>query len=217
MSGLKGPAAVALSQAPAAPAAPAAPQQTAPGLYQPPDTRNSGPYPFEPLVPHPGKPIEATHSTKTMIQYEFYIPAAIWSHRAVLAFINNLEQITQGATIQKTATGVWEGEEEDTNIYRMILQLDEAVIDGVPAHLHYRRRLQDSIGQMLADLATWKESYQDAFMFTEKEIIVTFSRLVNVPQDVTKGVLALRNTKRKLKRKDIPAVKTANRPERPLR
>lgn len=211
MSGPKRPAAAALSHAPAAPVAP---QQAAPGLYQPPHTRNSGPYPFEPLVPNPGKPIEATHSTKTMIQYEFYIPAAIWSHRAVLAFINALEQITQGATIQKTATGVWEGEEEDTNIYRMILQLNEALIDGVPAQLQYRRRLQDAIGGMLADLAAWKESFQDAFMFTEKEIVVTFSSLVNVPQDVMKDVRALRNTKRRLKQKESPAAKTATRPER---
>lgn len=176
------------------PAAQLFPQQPpAPGLKQPLHVRDTD-HKVVPVRPTGDEEkVVARHKTKTVIEYEFYIPAAIWEHRAVVAFISHLEKHTKGATILKTALGVWEGQPEDTNIYRMILELGEAT------QVNIREQLQDAIGDMLAGLAEWIESYQEAFMFTEKEIIFTLSSLTNVSKDFMKDYLKRKNFKRKLR------------------
>jgi hypothetical protein len=104
-----------------------------------------------------------------IIQYEFYIPADIWGHSAVRHFIDKLNQLDPSATIFKGITGVWQGEEEDTNIYRLIRRKGE--VDSIKT----RDVLCDYVGEMMAELSEWKESAQDAFLFTETKISTTFS------------------------------------------
>jgi hypothetical protein len=69
-----------------------------------------------PLVPGNGSKITIEHDDDQSIQYEFYIPAAVWSHTVVRTFIQRLEQLAPGATIFKGATGVWHNKTTYVNI-----------------------------------------------------------------------------------------------------
>jgi hypothetical protein len=127
---------------------------------------------------HPLEPSKAPlkanldHNEYPATQYEFYIPAAIWSHTAVKDILKYLQKIDKNATIFKGMIGVWRGGAEDTNIYRLILKPKEGKTD--PGTL--RPMIQKQIEPMMAALAAWGESVQEAFMFTEQQIHVNLSR-----------------------------------------
>jgi len=116
-----------------------------------------------------GYRVAANHEDYQAIQYEFYIPEAIWVHQSVQAFIRRLESIEPGATIFQGLVGVWQGQPEQTRIYRMILR--EGLFD--PANT--RSALHSEVGRLMADLSASDESAQDAFMFTETDIRVTLA------------------------------------------
>ena len=104
------------------------------------------------------------------VQFEFYIPAAVFRHSAVRRFLNRLDKLAAGATISKGAIGAWEGDEEDVNIYRVILAGDfdrEAV----------RSMLHSEIADVMASLAESKETVQRTFIFTEAELRLDCSTL----------------------------------------
>lgn len=142
-----------------------------------PTTARTMNYPYIPLVQTKDKKAEIDHKTYTALQYEIYIPAKVWTHRAVLAFINNLEQNgIPGATILKTAAGRWDGIEEDTNIYRTIVYPKEE-----NGKVGIKKWLQDRLGEMMAILAEWGESRQQVVLFTETELIASESVLITPP------------------------------------
>jgi hypothetical protein len=121
----------------------------------------------------PKKPIQIdiVQDDYAATQYEFYIPSAVWSHSAVRDFIAQLHTLENGATIFKTATGVWEGVQEDTNIYRLIYKPREGTAEQT------RAILQPWVADMMAHLAEWRESRQVMFLFTEQTIQCCISEI----------------------------------------
>jgi len=83
--------------------------------------KSSKTYPIKPLIHGSTQNVTIEHDYRQdIVQYEFYIPAAIWQHSAVKKFITQLSKMDPSATIFKGVTGVWKGEQEDTYIYRLI-------------------------------------------------------------------------------------------------
>jgi hypothetical protein len=131
-------------------------------------------YPFIPLEQTDQEEAEVAHSLLEAIQYEIYIPAKVWDHRAVIAFRDTLvSNGFPGATILKTAIGLWEGVTEDTHIYRTIVSSDES-----NAEESLRHWLQEEIGKTMAILAEWVESRQEEILFTENKIYASKSKLI---------------------------------------
>ncbi len=116
-----------------------------------------------------GHRVSVNHEDYEAIQYEFYIPEAIWNHSSVQTFLQRLESIEPGATIFAGLVGVWQGEHEQSRIYRKILRAEQ--LD----HANTRAALHSEVGRLMADLSASAESTQDAFMFTETHIRVTMS------------------------------------------
>ena len=123
----------------------------------------------------PGNPVDITIDSvyePEVVQYEFYIPAAIWDHSAVRDFIKNLGGLDPSATIFKGATGVWQGDQEDTHIYRLIRGPGA---EKMPRQT-VRNHLWNLVEEMMAKLSEWGESVQKAFFFTEAKISSTLVR-----------------------------------------
>ncbi len=130
----------------------------------------SQPHGVEPLAAMKAisKTIDHRHQPESM-QYEFYIPAAIWKHSAVKVFVDKLRNLDRGATIFKGVLGIWKDEQEDTYIYRLILGPEEAT-DDYFNRIH--ETLCEGIAEMKVKLSEWKESAQDDFLFTETKLSV---------------------------------------------
>ncbi len=109
------------------------------------------------------------HDDYEATQYEFYIPEAIWGHKAVRALLDRLEDFAPAATAFSRLAGVWDHKPETTRIYRMVLRAER--FDPVET----RAVLRDEVGQVLAELSADDGCAQDAFMFTETPIRVTMS------------------------------------------
>lgn len=116
-----------------------------------------------------GQSVRITHEEQAAIQYEFFIPEAIWEHPSVLAFRKWLASLEPGATIFAGMVGMWEGRPEPTRIYRMILR--SAMFD--PAKT--RHTLYEAIGRIMAELSGSAIDAQSAFMFTEMDMRVIMS------------------------------------------
>jgi hypothetical protein len=129
--------------------------------------------PYRPLIHGPKEKIEFDNEENLAYRYEIFIPAAIWRHSAVRAFLAYLEGVEPGATIFKGALGVWKKDVEDVNIYVMILKKGDWIPDNV------RTSLRDAIADMMARLAEWKESFQKAFLFTETQVTMNMTYTVN--------------------------------------
>jgi hypothetical protein len=57
-------------------------------------------YPTKPLQPYGSRDVVIYYDhNQNVVQYEFYIPAAIWDHSAVRNFITKLGQLDPNATI----------------------------------------------------------------------------------------------------------------------
>ena len=110
------------------------------------------------------------HSRCAAVQYDFYIPTAIWDMLPVQTFLTVLQSMEAGATVFNGTTGVWQGEPERTRIYRLILRAD-----------HLRRNdvadaLEREVGDLMANLSLTPQ-HQQAFMYTEAEIEMNLSGL----------------------------------------
>lgn len=125
---------------------------------------------IQPLEPGDPRTCTVNHDDYTAVQFDFYIPAAVWSHSATRIFLDRLKNLAKGATIFKGMVGVWQDEEEDTNIFRMILRRDKFDPDNI------RRCLHSEVGDLFAKLSTSTESSQKAVMFTETVICVTMAK-----------------------------------------
>jgi hypothetical protein len=109
------------------------------------------------------KHVNVKHVRIDAIQYDFYIPAKIWKAKRVQTFISRLGSLESGATIFLGLIGVWNGEAEQTLIYRMILRANKYNRNNVAS------TLRSEIGNLKAELSVTKER-QDEFMYTETEI-----------------------------------------------
>ena len=112
--------------------------------------------------------IAVTHDRYNAVQYDFYIPVAIWSHPSVKTFLTRLLSIEQGATIFNGLTGVWQGEQEQTRIYRIILRSDRYQRDNVTS------AFAGEIGRLMAELAV-SQFAQQAVLYTETDIFMNLS------------------------------------------
>ena len=108
-----------------------------------------------------GYRVAVRHEDYDAIQYEFYIPEAIWTHPSVQTFLNRLRSIQPNATIFAGLVGVWQGEPEQTCIYRMIIRAGHFDSANTRATLH------GEVGRLIGDLSAADDSAQDTFMFTE--------------------------------------------------
>jgi hypothetical protein len=139
-----------------------------------PKARRTKKYPYFPLKQKKPDRAEIEHRVYDAIQYEFYIPAKVWTHRAIVALIANFEQnLVPGATVLKTANGRWEGMEEDTNIYRTIVNPKEP-----NSELTLRRWIQEEVAKAMAILAEWYESRQRLVLFTETKLTANHCELL---------------------------------------
>lgn len=117
---------------------------------------------------------DVTIETYAAIEYEFYIPAAIWDHQAVRVFRDELQSLEKGATIFKGTIGIWQEITEQTHIYRVTLRRDRFQPDN------FVQAIQNRIARMMADLTESLEAWQEEVIFTAKEIMVSCNKLPKV-------------------------------------
>lgn len=130
---------------------------------------------YHPLYRGDKKTIKVKHNEVDAVQYEFYFPQSVWDNSVTQSFIIKLGRLAPGATIFKGATGVWKQDDEEVNIYRLILggaEFDRGSI---------KTTLYGEIGQLMACWKEWNESEQDAFLFTETDIKMTVSNFKKRP------------------------------------
>ena len=126
---------------------------------------------YYPLIKGRKKSIIIKHDEIKAYQYEFYFPQSVWAHSVTKSFIITLGNLARGATIFKGATGVWKKDEEEINIYRLILDGREFGRTKLNSSLH------KEIGKLMAEWAEWTESKQEAFLFTETELSMSLSKI----------------------------------------
>ncbi|MGC2160402.1 MAG: hypothetical protein WA634_00705 [Silvibacterium sp.] len=112
------------------------------------------------------------HVDYDAIQYEFYIPHAIWNHRSVRSFIRDVNSISQGSTEFPKVKGEWMGTTENTHIFRKIFEASQLGAE------QFRKAIRKELGRLMVALSQSKRSKQDTFMFTESLIHVMLSRNV---------------------------------------
>lgn len=128
-----------------------------------------------PLIPGPPATIEVEHREVPAVEYDLYIPAGIWTHRAVQAFLADPIALEGGATISKGATGIWHGGQEETHVIRIVIRSDRPHHDE---HDGYFAHLQQRVGDLMAELAQSPETCQHEVMFTAKPIRLSISRII---------------------------------------
>ncbi len=69
-----------------------------------------------------GYRVRVDHDDYAAVQYEFYIPEAIWLCPSVQTFIRRMQSIEPGATVFHGLIGVWHGVSETTRIYSLVLR-----------------------------------------------------------------------------------------------
>jgi hypothetical protein len=129
----------------------------------------------QPHVPTGQRDVFIGYDVIMAIQYDFYVPIAVWHHPAVIDFKNSIGTLSPGGTVFKGATGIWREEkeggtlgnpvEEDVYIWRI-------VVSGDPMQAEiYRRGIESYVAEMMARLSECDLSCQKEFMFTETLII----------------------------------------------
>ncbi|MBI5722415.1 MAG: hypothetical protein HZA50_00510 [Planctomycetes bacterium] len=113
--------------------------------------------------------VRIAHEEQAAVQYEFFIPEAIWEHPSVHAFRQWLASLEPGATIFAGMVGMWDGRPEPTRIYRTILR------SGLFDPAKTRATLYNEIGRIMAELSNSAHDAQESFMFTEVDIRVIMS------------------------------------------
>jgi len=116
--------------------------------------------------------VNVNHEDYIAVQYEFYIPEAIWDLTSVQTLIERLESVTGGATIFGGVTGVWKGDKESIRIYRWIVATRKLTPDNM------RPALQHEIGRLMGELSKSAMHNQEAFMFTETQVQISMSNSV---------------------------------------
>jgi hypothetical protein len=101
------------------------------------------------------------------VELDFLIPAAIFRHRAVRAFLADLLALEHGATIEHANTGIWKGQAERTQVARLTMPRAKAR-RFLPA---IARRAAALVDELAADL----KARQEEFRFVAREVTVYVS------------------------------------------
>jgi hypothetical protein len=123
--------------------------------------------------------VAVQHDEFVATEYELYIPAGIWTHTAVRAFLDRPLRAEGGATISKGATGLWRGSQEETHVIRIVVR--RSAKDRDQGRDRFFDLLQRRVGHLMAKLAEWPEARQQEVMFTAKEVRVGVSVLSTPP------------------------------------
>ena len=99
------------------------------------------------------------HSSSRAYQFDFFVPKAIWKLRVVTNFFDALSALG-GATIFDGEIGIWKGEKETTQVFRLIVRGDVAAV---------RKKVRREIGKLMATLCKTKHA-QEAMLYTETRI-----------------------------------------------
>jgi hypothetical protein len=102
------------------------------------------------------------HSSCKAYQFDFYIPKKIWKLRPVMKFFDTLSNLG-GATVFDDEIGIWKGEKETTQVFRLVVRDGDLTITSV------RATLQTEIVRLMAILRGTKHR-QEAMMYTETRI-----------------------------------------------
>jgi hypothetical protein len=123
----------------------------------------------------PGKGVRVVlrQNKSVAVQYDFFIPAAIWRCKPIKMLLKSLESVELGATIFKGMTGIGEGAREKTHLYRMILMA------GKHQRANVKGGLDSAVAHAMSGLAATRHK-QAAFWYTEAEITVNSTDLVKV-------------------------------------
>ncbi|HYE61264.1 MAG TPA: hypothetical protein VD997_04640 [Phycisphaerales bacterium] len=101
-------------------------------------------------------------SERAAVEYEFYIPAAVWEHGATRAFLAWLTSEVEGATVFKGAVGAWEGQVERTHVVRVLAGADEATSGLIAARA----------GELMRAWGESPQTRQETLMFTKRTAVV---------------------------------------------
>jgi len=110
----------------------------------------------------PAEHVTVTHSREAAVQYEFYIPQAIWDTPPVQTFLDRLLFLEPSATLFNGLTGIWQSKAEETRVYRLILS-------GQFQRSNVINTLRQEIGVLMAGLSQTPQ-HQQNFMYAETEI-----------------------------------------------
>ena len=108
------------------------------------------------------------------VQYDFYIPAKIWRVPVVKHFLEALSAL-EGATISEGETGTWQGQQEKTNVFRLLVRLHNRTLARL------EETLAEAIGALMAALSASEKHAQQAMMYTRTAItLVTLKNVKRV-------------------------------------
>ena len=77
-----------------------------------------------------------------------------------------------GATVFERETGIWKGEEEKTDVFRLLVRPGDLSLGDAG------QTLRKQIGQLMATLSTSAEFWQEALMYTETVVTVALAEKV---------------------------------------
>jgi hypothetical protein len=103
-----------------------------------------------------------THRSCKAYQFDFYIPKNIWKVPVVKNFFDALSRLG-GATVFDEETGIWKGEKEKTQVFRLVVREGDLPLANV------RDTLREEIGRLMVILSTTKY-VQETMMYTETVI-----------------------------------------------
>src|SRR5271155_1395374 len=89
------------------------------------------------------------HRSCKAYQYDFYIPKDIWRVPVVKTFFDSLSHLG-GATVFDEETGIWKGEKEKTQVFRLV------VLEGDLPLRTVRDTLREEIGRLMVTLSATK-------------------------------------------------------------
>lgn len=102
------------------------------------------------------------HSSCKAYQFDFYVPKNIWKIPVVKKFFDAISTLG-GATVFDDEIGIWKGEKETTQVFRLVVRESDLAITNV------RETLRCEIDRMMVALLKTKHA-QEAMMYTETEI-----------------------------------------------
>jgi hypothetical protein len=102
------------------------------------------------------------HRSCKAYQFDFYIPKNIWKVPVIKHFFDALSHLG-GATVFDEETGIWKGEKEKTQVFRLVVREGDLPVASV------RETLREEIGRLMAILSTTKYA-QETMMYTETVI-----------------------------------------------
>jgi hypothetical protein len=99
------------------------------------------------------------------IEFEFYVPAALWRRKATRTFLNEVYGFVEGATLIGGARGAWHGQSETTHLVRVVIESSGMELS----------RFMSAIGRAAKRLMeAWHEggAGQEMFLFTQRVLRV---------------------------------------------